>query len=239
MFRLIFSILISGSIFGQVFDPQTGEEIKPQYDPITGEQINKTFDPSTGEVIKEKNGSSKNNSITNQSDNYGTEPTIEFNKQDLILRNNGKQIRIKENQKIYVNGQLKIYKGIDYSNKLIRLFNTYNKAAEEQIISFDKIINIRYGKLLTEPTDKGDHFALRGLAIGSLFIGGPGFLLGFPEGLECAVILGGLGLLSGGLSGALIGYIYGITVAANNVVYSNFSKPIRVGPKDWQIVIPN
>ena len=92
MFRLVITILLFGSIYGQIFDPQTGEEIKPQ------------FNPQTGESIEIKNKSS-----------------ISFIKQDLILRNGGKQIRIKENQKIYVNGQLKIYKGIDYSNKLIVL----------------------------------------------------------------------------------------------------------------------
>ena len=209
MFRLVISILLSGSIYGQVFDPLTGEEIKTQ------------FDPQTGEFIDRKNKSS-----------------IKFKKQDLILQNGGKEIRIKENQKIYVNGKLKIYKGIDYSKKLIRIFNISNKAPEEKIISFDNIINIRYGKLLTTPAEKGGYFAFRGLAIGSLFTGGAGFLLGLEEDLDCAIFLGGLGLLAGGVSGFFIGGITGIITASNTVVYSNFSKPIQIGPEDWQIVAP-
>tara|TARA_A100001015_G_scaffold155751_1_gene172871 strand:+ start:5127 stop:5810 length:684 start_codon:yes stop_codon:yes gene_type:complete len=227
MFRLVIFILISSSIYGQVFDPQTGEEIKPQ------------FDPQTGRLIERKNKSIINNNISNQLDNYGNTSNIEFKKQDLILRNGGKKIRIKENQKIYVNGHLKIYEGIDYSNKLIKLFNTSNQDATEKIISFDNIINIRYTKLLTTPTEKGDYFAFRGGAIGSLFTGGAGFLLGVGEDLECAIVLGGLGLLSGGVSGLFIGYIYGIITAAHTVVYSNFSKPIQIGPEDWQIESPD
>ncbi len=39
MFRFVISILLSGFIYGQVFDPQTGEEIKPKSDPQTGEKI--------------------------------------------------------------------------------------------------------------------------------------------------------------------------------------------------------
>ena len=228
MFRFTLLIFTCSFIVGQVFDPQTGEVIQPQYD------------PQTGEVIEIKNNHVIiNENISPQADNHGNKFTIEFKKQDLILRNKGKQVLIKENQKIYVNGHLKIYKGIDYANKLVRFFNTSNQEPMEQIISFDNIINIRYGKLLTNPADKGDHFALRGLAIGSFFIGGSGFLLGFPEGLDCAVILGGLGLLSGGALGALIGYIYGITVAVNSVVYSTFSEPIQLGPKNWYIAAPN
>ena len=228
MFRLVISILLSGSIYGQVFDPQTGEEIKPQ------------FDPQTGEFIERKNKSSINNNLSNKLDNYGDTSSIKFKKQDLILQNGGKKIRIKENQKIYVNGQLGIFKGIDYSNKLIRFFNTSNKGEDEKILSFDNIISIRYRKLLTNPAEKGDYFAFRGLAIGSLFTGGAGLLLGMVDGnLECAIFLGGLGLLAGGLSGGIIGYIYGIITAANTVVYSNFSKPIQIGPQAWQIIAPD
>ena len=171
---------------------------------------------------------------------------IRFKKQDLILTNGGKQIRIKENQKIYVNGQLKIYKGIDYSNKLIRIFNTTNKGEDEKIISFDNIINIRYEKLLTTPAEKGEHFESQGLKIGALFGGGTMFLLGyslgdgfFIEEMFCTVILVGIGVISGGFSGALIGYTYGIIGAANTVVHSNFSKPIQIGLEDWQIAIPD
>ena len=217
MFRLVISILLSGFIYGQVFDPQTGEEIKPQFDPQTGEEIKPQFDPQTGEFIDRKNKSS-----------------IKFKKQDLILRNGGKEIRIKENQKIYVNGQLGIFKGIDYSNRLIRFFNTFNKGEDEKNISFDNIMIIRYEKLLRTRTEKGDHFALRGLAIGSLSMGGLGFALGLAEGLECAIVLGGLYALSGGASGMLIGYIYGFAIAANTI--SNFSKPIQIGPENWKIV---
>ena len=239
MFRLVIFILISSSIYGQVFDPQTGEEIKPQFNPQTGEEIKPQFNPQTGRLIERKNKSIINNNISNQLDNYGNTSNIEFKKQDLILRNGGKKIRIKENQKIYVNGQLGIFKGIDYSNKLIRFFNTSNKGEDEKIISFDNIIIIRYGKLLTTPAEKGDYFALRGLAFGSLFTGGAGFLLVLEEGLDCAIFLGGLGLLAGGVSGGIIGYIYGIVTAANTVVYSNFSKPIQIGPEDWEIVAPD
>ncbi len=219
MFRLVISILLSGFIYGQVFDPQTGEEIKPQFDPQTGEKIKPQFDPQTGEFIDRKNKSS-----------------IKFKKQDLILRNRGKEIRIKENQKIYVNGQLGIFKGIDYSNRLIRFFNTFNKGEDEKNISFDNIMIIRYEKLLRTRTEKGDHFALRGLAIGSLSLGGLGLALALAqgEGLECAIVLGGLYALSGGASGMLIGYIYGFAIAANTV--SNFSKPIQIGPENWKIV---
>ena len=229
MFRLVITILLFGSIYGQIFDPQTGEEIKPQFDPQTGEEIKPQFDNQTGESIEIKNKSS-----------------IRFIKQDLIFRNGGKQIRIKENQKIYVNGQLKIYKGIDYSNKLIRFFNTPNKGEDEKIISFDNIINIRYGKLLTTPAEKGEHFESQGLKIGALFGGGTMFLLGyslgdgfFIEEMFCTVILVGIGVVSGGFSGALIGYTYGIIGAANTVVHSNFSKLIQIGPEDWEIVAPD
>ena len=227
MRRLFISILLSSSIYGQVFDPLTGEEIKPQ------------FDPQTGEFIERKNKSSIDNNLSNQLDNYGDTSSIKFKKQDLILQNGGKKIRIKENQKIYVNGQLGIFKGIDYSNKLIRFFNTSNKGEDKKIISFDNIINIRYGKLLTNPAEKGDYFAIRGLTIGSLFTGGVGFLLVLEEGLDCAIFLGGLGLLAGGVSGGIIGYIYGIVTAAHTVVYSNFSKLIQIGPEDWEIVAPD
>ena len=228
MFRFTLLIFTCSFIIGQVFDPQTGEVIQPQYD------------PQTGEVIEIKNNHGINENTSTQADNYGNKFKIEFKKQDLILRNKGKQVLIKENQKMYVNGHLKIYKGIDYANKLVRFFNTSNQDPMEQIISFDNIINIRYGKLLTSPADKGDHFALRGLAIGSLFVGGASFLLGAHNNdLGCGIILGGLGLLTGGASGALIGYIYGITVAANSVIYSNFSEPIQLGPKNWYIAAPN
>ena len=136
-----------------------------------------------------------------QADNYGNKFKIEFRSKILFYEIKGKQVLIKENQKIYVNGHLKIYKGIDYGNKLVRFFNTSNQEPMEQIISFDNIINIRYGKLLTSPADKGDHFALRGLAIGSFFVGGS-FLLGVHNNdLGCGIILGGLGLLTGGASG--------------------------------------
>ena len=82
MFRLVITILLFGSIYGQIFDPQTGEEIKPQFDPQTGEEIKPQFDNQTGESIEIKNKSS-----------------ISFIKQDLILRNGGKQIRLKRTKK--------------------------------------------------------------------------------------------------------------------------------------------
>tara|TARA_S200000501_G_scaffold199125_1_gene187389 strand:+ start:172 stop:351 length:180 start_codon:yes stop_codon:yes gene_type:complete len=47
------------------------------------------------------------------------------------------------------------------------------------------------------------------------------------------------GLFVGGVSGGIIGYIYGIVTAANTVVYSNFSKLIQIGPEDWEIVAPD
>ena len=55
----------------------------------------------------------------------------------------------------------------------------------------------------------------------------------------CTVILVGIGVVSGGFSGALIGYTYGIIGAANTVVHSNFSKLIQIGPEDWEIVAPD
>ena len=42
-------------VWGQEYDPETGEVVKKQYDPETGEVVKKQYDPETGELIKDQN----------------------------------------------------------------------------------------------------------------------------------------------------------------------------------------
>ena len=42
-------------MFGQEYDPETGEVVKKLYHPETGEVVIKQYDPETGELIKDQN----------------------------------------------------------------------------------------------------------------------------------------------------------------------------------------
>ena len=55
MGRYITLLLFIGMMFGQEYDPETGEVVKKQYDPETGEVVIKQYDPETGELIKDQN----------------------------------------------------------------------------------------------------------------------------------------------------------------------------------------
>ena len=55
MGRYITLLLFIGLVWGQEYDPETGEVVKKQYDPETGEVVKKQYDPETGELIKDQN----------------------------------------------------------------------------------------------------------------------------------------------------------------------------------------
>jgi len=55
MGRYITLLLFIGMMFGQEYDPETGEVVKKLYHPETGEVVIKQYDPETGELIKDQN----------------------------------------------------------------------------------------------------------------------------------------------------------------------------------------
>ena len=55
MRRYISLLLFIGMMFGQEYDPETGEVVKKLYHPETGEVVIKQYDPETGELIKDQN----------------------------------------------------------------------------------------------------------------------------------------------------------------------------------------
>ena len=51
MSRYLSTLLFLGLAWGQIFDPMTGEEVKPQYDPNTGELVKPIINKYSGEIL--------------------------------------------------------------------------------------------------------------------------------------------------------------------------------------------
>ena len=241
MGRYITLLLFIGLVWGQEYDPETGEVVKKQYDPETGELIkdqnypDSLVSPSHPKVnsdLGDSNTGKPKETSGNEEKVSRLDGILSFKNNPIILKKGDDEILINPGEKIKVittDGNIVIgmyYKISILKKEIIVSRKKKSKIYYEDIkeISYEDIKEISRGI-----GNKSVEYGITGAVLGTF----GGFVLGsiiVGGGDAYRGVMGALYGVAGGISGLVVGLSTGFSTPID------FEEPITIGENEWKII---